>query len=552
MATKDIRFGSDVIKLLINGVNTLANAVGSTLGPGGRNVIYKYKDWPYVTKDGVTVARNIELENEFENMGAQMVKSVANRTCKDAGDGTTTATILAQAILNEGFKHIERGVNPIDIQRGINKATQVIIDYISNNIRQNIADNPSRIKNIATVSANWDNEIGTFIGDAVTKVGLDGAVHIKEGKSSESILELTEGVNFDRGFDGTSPYFITDQVKRNTEMDKPYILLYKGEMNSFRNLIPLLEQSMKNNAEVVIVAHSYAPDVLSSLVANKQSGKIKVAAIKAPYFGDRRHDAMNDLALTFNTTYFDESFGDKTLAQLSLNELGRCDKAIINATSCSFLGSGAERAVIDEHIENLKKLKEDRTLSEERIKNIDDRIAKLSGYIATLYIGASSEIELEEKYDRAEDALLAARAAIADGIVPGGSYSYIKALKCKEFIKLCNSNILGDNIGANIIKIALMAPFKKLFFNMGNIDNAASAINKIQNAPLNNIGFNIKSGKFENLLDTGVVDPFKVTRSALQNAASVAGLMLTSNVVIGNLCDKNDNSDKTSMPPQLF
>ena len=537
MNAKDIRFGSDVLKQIINGINILADAVGSTLGPGGRNVIYKYNDWPYVTKDGVTVARNINLQDEFQNIGVQMIKDVANRTCEDAGDGTTTSTILAQAILNEGFKHIERGVNPIDIQRGLNKAVDAVIDYIVKNIRQEVGNNADKIKNIATVSANWDGEIGDLVGNAISKVGLNGAVHIKESKTGKTYLDLTEGINFERGFDGTSPYFITDNIKRNTELDNPYILLYKGELNSFRNLIPLLQQVMQANANLVIIAHGYSPDVLSSLIANKQQGKIKVAAIKAPYYGDLRHDTMNDLALIYNTIYLDESFGDKVLAQLSLDELGTCSKVIINAKNSSFIGASVERKIIDEHISTLNELKKSDNISSEYAEIIDSRINNLSGYIATLYIGASSDIELKEKYDRADDAKRATWAAIEEGIVPGGSYSYLKALSSPELIKLSNSNVLGDAIGANILINALKAPIKKLLFNAGKSDFDSNIINKVIKSKLN-VGYNIKTNKFENLIESGVIDPFKVTRSALQNAASVAGLILTSSVVIGDIKEK--------------
>ena len=549
MNAKDIRFGSDVLKQIINGINILADAVGSTLGPGGRNVIYKYNDWPYVTKDGVTVARNINLQDEFQNIGVQMIKDVANRTCEDAGDGTTTSTILAQAILNEGFKHIERGVNPIDIQRGLNKAVDIVIDYIVKNIRQEIGNDSAKIKNIATVSANWDGEIGDFIGDAISKVGLNGAIHIKESKTGKTYLDLKEGINFNRGFDGTSPYFIMDTIKHNTEMDNPYILLYKGELNSFRNLIPLLQQVMKANANLVIIAHGYSPDVLSSLIANKQQGKIKVAAIKAPYYGDLRHDTMNDLALIYNTIYLDESFGDKVLTQLSLDELGTCDKVIINAKNSSFIGTAIEREIVDNHISALNELKKSDTISTQYSEIIDSRINNLSGYVATVYIGASSDIELKEKCDRADDAKHATWAAIEEGIVPGGSYSYLKALSSPELIKLSKSNVLGDAIGANILINALKAPIKKLLFNAGKSDFDSNIINKVIKSKLN-IGYNIKTNKFEDLIVSGVIDPFKVTRSALQNAASVAGLILTSSVVIGDIKEKPQlNKQET---PSLF
>ena len=554
MQAKDIRFGTDVIKRLIKGVDTLSEAVGATLGPGGRNVIYKNHGWPYVTKDGVTVARNITLPDEFENIGVQMVKEVANRTCKDAGDGTSTSTILASAILSEGFKHIERGVNPIDIQRGINKAVQLVVDYIKDNIRVEIGQDPAKIRDIATVSANWDTEIGTIVGDAIAKVGLDGAVHISNSKTSTTSLELVDGVNFDRGLDGTSPYFINDQIKRNVEMENPYILLYRGTMKSFRNLIPLLEKVMKNNVELVIIADNYEPDVLSSLVANKQSGKIKVVAIKAPHFSDMRMDTMNDLAVAYGTTVIDEQFGEKPLTQVTLKDLGRCSKVIVDAKGSSFIGIGVDRKIVDEHIEVLKKQREDADDDSIAKGNLDLRIAQLSGYIATIHIGALSEIEFEEKFDRVDDAKRATRAAIEEGIVPGGSYAYIKALNCPEFIKMCkNTENLGDSIGANIVKRALVVPFKKLCTNIGyDLGQASIIIDKILKSTKDGYGYNIKTEKFENLWESGVSDPFKVTRTALQNAASVAGLMLTSSVVLGDFPEAAGQKPEQLQPPALF
>lgn len=549
MQPKDIRFGSEVIKSLTKGVNILAEAVGSTLGPGGRNVIYKNHGWPYVTKDGVTVARNISLLDEFENIGVQMVKEVANRTCKDAGDGTTTGTILAQAILNEGFKHIERGVNPIEIQRGITKAVDIIIEYIKNNICQDINGDIEKIHNVATVSANWDEEIGTVVGDAIAKVGLDGAVHIEDSKTSETRLELVEGVTFDRGFNGTSPYFITNQIKRNSEMDNPYILLYNGTIKSFRNLVPLLEQILKANAELVIVADNYEPDVLSSLIANKQSGKLKVAAIKSPHFSDMRIDTMKDLAIIYGTTVIDEQFGTKTLSQLSLKDLGRCNKVIIDSNSSSFIGINVDRSIVDEHVALIKKQRESEKTDSTRAQNMGLRIGQLNGFIANIHIGALSEIEYEEKFDRVDDAKRATRAAIEEGIVPGGSYSYIKALNCDKFIQMCNdSKNLGASIGANIIKKALMAPFKRLCHNAGLDDQASELINEILRSNEPGYGFNIKTEQFENLWNAGVIDPFKVTRTALQNAASVAGLMLTSNVVLGDFPETKSEPPKQQIP----
>lgn len=553
MSAKDIRFGEDVIKALIRGVNILAETVGSTLGPGGRNVIFKNNGWPYITKDGVTVARNVELKNEFENIGAQMVKQVANRTCKDAGDGTTTATILAQAILNEGFKYIVSGTNPIDIQRGINKAVDVIIDYIKNNIRQEINGDPEKVRNISIVSANWDSEVGDIVADAINAVGLDGAVHPQMTKAGVTTLDLKEGVQFNRGLDGTSPYFINNQIKRNVEMKDPYIFLYKGVLRNFRNLLPLLEKVSKEQANLVILADGYEPDVLSSLIANVQGGRLNVVAIKAPHFGDFRVDTMNDLALLFNTVYFDELFGQQGMATLSLNQLGRCKEVIIdNKTSC-FIGNNVSPEKVQEHINNLKKLKEDSDIDDITAGNIDLRIVQLTGKIATINIGGSSEIEQEEKYDRIDDALHATRAALEEGIVPGGCYSYIKALESEEFKKLLTDENSGISIGAKIISLALKAPFKRLLSNAGRADDAPKYIDTIIQSDATYYGYNVKYNRFENLIDAGVVDPFKVTRSALQNAASVSSLMLTTQAVIGDFPQVESNHNNTTSDiPNLF
>lgn len=556
MAAKDIRFGEEVIKRLIKGVNILADAVGSTLGPGGRNVIFKNMGWPYVTKDGVTVARNIELEDEFENMGVQMVKQVANRTCKDAGDGTTTATVLAQAILNEGFKYVVSGVNPIDIQRAINKAVNVVIEYIQNNIREEIAGDKQKIYNIATVSANWDSEIGDIIGEAVSTVGINGAVEFEDSKTYHTRLNLTAGIQFDRGFGGTSPYFVNNQAKNNIEMRNPYILLYKGTLSSVRNLMPLLERLSKADngtpADFVIIADGYEPEVLSTLVANKNLGRLKPALIKAPHFGDFRLDTMSDLAMLFNTVYFDEAFGDTPLTQLTLDKLGKCERVIINEKNTSFMGFPASKDAIEQRVAEVQARKDETDIDDVTYVNLDKRLAQLSGYVATISIGGNSEVEASEKYDRFDDALRATRSAIEEGIVPGGSYSYIKAILSPEFKALKDSDDNVTRIGADIVYKALQAPFRRLLMNIGRADETAIIINKCNDPEAgDSYGFDVKNQKFVNLKEAGIIDPFKVTRSALQNAASVAGLMLTSQVVIG---DKNEHQvkDQNSTIPSLF
>ena len=547
MGSKDIRFGEDVIKQLIKGVNTLADAVGSTLGPGGRNVIYKHMGWPYITKDGVTVARNIELADEFENIGAQMVKEVANRTCKDAGDGTTTSTIIAQAILNEGFKYIISGINPIDIQRSINDSVKTIIDYIHDNIREEITDD-EKLYNIATVSANWDKEIGDIVGKAITTVGVRGTVHKEISNTYETTLNLISGIQFDRGFGGTSPYFVNNQTKNIIEMKNPYILLYKGTLGSVRNLMPLLEKLSKADngqpADFVIIADGYEPEVLSTLVANKNLGRLKPALIKAPHFGDFRIDTMNDLALMFNTTYFDEAFGDTPLAQMTLNKLGRCGKVVIGEKTSSFMEFPADKNLIDQRITEVESRRNERDIDAVTLANIDKRVAQLNGYVAIINIGGNSEVEVNEKYDRIDDAERATRAALEEGIVPGGSFAYIWAIASDEFIKRRRSLNQVTRIGAEIVHKALCAPFRRLLANAGKEDEYATLKEAFYDWSIDeSYGFDIKQDEFVDLMKAGVIDPYKVTRAALQNAASVAGLMLTSQVVIGD--------EKQSKPEQI-
>lgn len=557
MAAKDIKFGSNVIQRLIKGVNILADAVGSTMGPGGRNVIYKNHGWPLVTKDGVTVARQIELPDEFENIGAQMVKQVANRTCKDAGDGTSTASVLAQCILNNGFKHIIAGVNPIDLQRSINKAVDVIVEYIREEIREEIGNDKERIRQIANVSANWDIEIGDMVGEAIGAVGLDGAVHVEETMGYETTLNLVSGIKFDRGFGGTSPYFVNNQSKNNVEMKNPYIFLYRGTLNNTRNLFPLLEKLSKadNNgpADFVIIADGYEPEVLSTLIANKNLGRLKPAVIKAPHFGDFRMDTMNDLALLFNTVYFDENFGNTPLTQVTLDMLGHCEKVVINEKSCSFMGFKATPEDVAKRIAEVKERKNDRDLDDVTIANIDKRVAQLSGYVATISIGGNSDVEVMEKHDRIDDALHATRAAVEEGIVPGGSYSYITAAaRSQKFKGLLESADDIERAGAQIVRLALEGHFKRLLLNAGKVDSVSSILETIKNSDTIGYGYNVKTDRFENLLESGVIDPFKVTRSALQNAASVAGLMLTSEVVIGDLVENNQTENQNSAIPSLF
>ena len=550
MSKKEVKFGQEGFNKVLRGVNILAKTVSSTLGPGGRNVIFENWGWPLVTKDGVTVARQIELSDKYENVGAQMVKQVANKTCNDAGDGTTTATILANAILEAGYSYRLSNVNPIDIMRGINKAVSVIVDVIEKNIRQNIEDGSEKLEQIATVSANWDKEIGKIVADAVNAVGSNGAVQIEESKSYESYLELIEGIKFDRGF--TSPLYINNTAKQIVEMEDPYIFLYKGTIKDLRKLVPLLEQVSKAQKNLIIIADDFDASVTTGLIANKKRGALNVATMKAPWFKDMRLNTMEDLAIYFGTTYFDDTYGRSSLGikemeDLCLADLGKCKRAIITTYNSTFIGGGGDKAAIENRIQELADLVENGGLNEVDYENTKTRISQLCAKVATIYVGANSEVESREKRDRIDDALRAAKSAKEEGIVPGGCYSYIKAIGSKEFTKLLKDDgALG--IGAKIIAEAVVKPFKKLLENAGLGEFANSYIIKIKRNTSPNYGYNIKTNSFENLIDSGVIDPFKVTRCALQNAASVAGLILTSEAIVAEEQEKTTESSGSSIP----
>lgn len=545
---KEIKFGNEVMRSIAKGVETLAKTVGSTLGPGGRNVIFENYGWPLVTKDGVTVARQIELEDKWENIGAQMVKQVANKTCKDAGDGTTTATILANAILEEGIKAISFGkFNPIDIQRGINKAVEHVINFIEKNIRQDI-DSDNRIREISRVSANWDKELGDIVANAIINVGIDGHIDIDEKHEYESKLTIIDGINFDRGY--RSIHFINDEVRQTCVMDNPYVLLASGKMSDIKGMMEILKQIKKQDANLFIVADDFDPFFLEFLVTNKVRAGVKVCCIKAPHYKDMREGTMNDMAILLNTTYYDPNVSSIDLEDMSLDYLGKCDRIVCNQLKTSFMGfSSANSQSIEIRIKELQELASQKDISDVIRGAAQLRIKQIQGKAAHITIGANSEIEFNEKKDRVDDALHATRAAIKEGIVPGGGYSYLKATRCKELLNQAKS-LDADGIGANIILKALTEPFVKLLQNAGLEKEYNIISSKILRNT--NCGFNLKSKKFENLLENGVVDPWTVTKSALRNAASVAGLMISSEAIVA---DKEETQEKVYVNqqiPQLF
>lgn len=517
-------------------------------GPGGRNVIYENYGWPVPTKDGVTVARQIELVDKWENIGAQMVKQVAAKTCDDAGDGTTTATILAHALLSEGLRYASMGMSPIDLQNGLKRVVENAVKYIKDNYTQDVNNDSKRLLQVATVSANWDTEIGKIVSEAVEKVGADGSIIIDDTKTSETSVRYADGIQFDRGF--VNPYFINNTEKQIVEYDNPYILLYKGELKSWDKLRNIVKQSMKNDKPLILVADNFAPDVISSLVANKTRNNMKLAAIKAPWFAEMRASTMDDLGVYMDTTYHDPMVVRKQLDELDLDDLGKCKKVIISQTKTTFIGGKGDKEEIDARIKNLKNMVEnDPDLDKIDKENINIRIKQLCATVSFISIGANSEVEYMEKKDRYDDAIKATRAALAEGIVPGGSYAYIRYAYSNEFKKL--SKEVGKEI-STIMKKVLLTPFRVLMHNASEDDKTTTILEKIGKFRKKNYGYNVKTQKFENLLDSGVIDPFKVTRSALENAASVASLMLTCAGVITEHGKDDDVIDVRNAVPSLF
>tara|TARA_B100000965_G_scaffold83563_1_gene67256 strand:+ start:238 stop:1872 length:1635 start_codon:yes stop_codon:yes gene_type:complete len=532
---KNITFDTDARDALKKGVDALANAVKVTLGPKGRNVVIdKQFGGPSITKDGVTVAKEIELEDTLENMGAQMVKEVASKTNDLAGDGTTSATVLAQAIISEGLKNVAAGANPMDLKRGIDKAVNAIIKDINTQAQQ-VGDSYEKIEQVASISANNDNIIGSLIAEAMKKVKTEGVITVEEAKGTDTTVEVVEGMQFDRGY--LSPYFITDADKMEVELESPYILIYDQKISAMKDLLPILEQTAKTGKPLMIIAEDVDGEALSTLVVNKIRGALKVAAVKAPGFGDRRKAMLEDIAILTNGTVVSEERGFK-LESTTLEMLGKTEKIVIDKDNTTIVNGDGDKKTINARVNQIKTQIESTTSDYDKEK-LQERLAKLAGGVAVLYVGAATEVEMKEKKDRVDDALAATRAAVEEGIVPGGGVSIVRATHVLSKLKAENND---EQTGVNIIKRAVEEPLRQIVANAGLEGSVIVA--KVKEGK-KDFGFNAKTETFESLYKAGVIDPAKVVRVALENASSVAGMLLTTECVISNIKEENP----APMPP---
>ena len=524
---KEIKFNTPAREELKKGVDALADAVKVTLGPKGRNVIIEKKfGAPHITKDGVTVAREIELEDSFQNMGAQLVKEVASKTGDQAGDGTSTATVLAQAIVNVGLKNVAAGANPMDLKRGIDKAVSKVVEGVKAQSEE-VGDDFEKIENVARISANNDEEIGRLIAEAMQKVKKEGVITVEEAKGTETTVEVVEGMQFDRGY--ISPYFVTNSEKMECEMDSPYILLYDKKISNLKDLLPVLESVAQSGRPLLIIAEDVDNEALATLVVNRLRGSLKICAVKAPGFGDRRKEMLEDIAILTGGTVISEVKGMQ-LAQASVADLGTAEKVTVNKDNTVIVNGSGSKEAIAQRVGQIKSQIETTTSNYDKEK-LQERLAKLAGGVAVLYIGAPSEVEMKEKKDRVDDALSATRAAIAEGIVPGGGVAYIRTLPALDQLKGDNDD---ENTGIQIIRRAIEEPFRQIVENAGV--EGAVILQKVKDGS-GDFGYNARTGEFENFLKSGVIDPAKVTRVALENAASIAGMFLTTECVIA---DKKD------------
>ena len=530
---KDIKFNMDARDLLKNGVDQLANAVKVTLGPKGRNVIIEKKfGAPQITKDGVTVAKEIELEDRFENTGAQLLKSVASKTGDDAGDGTTTATILAQSIINVGLKNVTAGANPMDLKRGIDKAVAAVVEYIKKS-SEKVDDNYDKIEQVATVSANNDPEIGKLLAEAFRKVSKDGVITIEESKSRDTHIGVVEGMQFDRGY--LSGYFMTDADKMECVMDHPRILIYYKKISNLKDLMPVLQPAAENGLPLLIIAEDVDSEALTTLVVNRLRAGLKVCAVKAPGFGDRRKAMLEDIAILTGGMVISEEKGLK-LEQATLDMLGTCDKVVISKDNTTIVNGAGEKNAIADRVAQIKNEMANTTSSYDKEK-LQERLAKLAGGVAVLYVGANSEVEMKEKKDRVDDALCATRAAIEEGVVAGGGTTYVRALEAIASLKGDNAD---EDTGIKIVERAIEEPLRQIVMNAGG--EGAVVVQKVREGK-GDFGYNARTDKFEDLREAGVIDPAKVARVALENAASIAGMFLTTECLI---VDKPE--DKPAMP----
>ncbi|HET7780031.1 MAG TPA: chaperonin GroEL [Rudaea sp.] len=526
MAAKDVRFGENVRNRMVNGVNILANAVKVTLGPKGRNVVLERSfGAPTITKDGVSVAKEIELKDKFENMGAQMVKEVASKTSDVAGDGTTTATVLAQSIVSEGMKYVAAGMNPMDLKRGIDKAVVAIVDELKKISKP--CSTSKEIAQVGAISANADESIGKTIAEAMDKVGKEGVITVEDGKGLENELELVEGMQFDRGYN--SPYFINNPDKQVAVLEDPYILLHDKKVSNIRDLLPVLEQVAKSGKPLVIVAEDVDGEALATLVVNNIRGILKTVAVKAPGFGDRRKAMLEDIAILTGGTVIAEELGLK-LENASLKDLGRAKRIEAAKEDTTIIDGAGEKAAIEARVKNIRKQIEEATSDYDKEK-LQERVAKLAGGVAVIKVGAATEVEMKEKKARVEDALHATRAAVEEGIVAGGGVAYIRARAGSSVKGLKGANSDQD-AGIKIVLRALEEPLRQIVGNAG--EEGSVVLNKIVEGKTN-FGFNAQTGEYGDLVDMGVVDPTKVARFALQNAASVASLLLTTEAMVAEL-----------------
>jgi chaperonin GroEL len=526
---KEIKFNIEARNLLKEGVDRMADAVKVTLGPKGRNVVLEKKfGAPQITKDGVTVAKEIELSDPYQNMGAQMMKEVASKTSDNAGDGTTTATVLAQSMISVGLKNVTAGANPMDLKRGIDKAVSKVVDSLKKQ-SQTVGDDLKKIEQVARISANNDEEIGKLIATAMDKVKKEGVITVEEAKGTETKVEVVEGMQFDRGY--ISAYFVTNPDKMEVEMENPYILIHDKKISSMKDLLPVLEETARSGRGLMIIAEDVEGEALATLVVNRLRGSLKVCAVKAPGFGDRRKEMLEDIAILTGGTVISEERGMK-LENATMNDLGVADKVTVNKENTTIVNGAGDKSMIQARVGQIKQQITTTTSDYDREK-LQERLAKLAGGVAVLYIGAASEVEMKEKKDRVDDALHATRAAIEEGIIPGGGVGYVRAIAALEGLKGENDD---QNTGIEIVKRAIEEPLRQIAVNAGK--EGAVILQKVREGK-DDFGYNAQTDKYEHLFKTGVIDPAKVARIALENAASIAGMLLTTEAVVVEEKDEN-------------
>ena len=533
MAAKDVQFGNEVRQKMVKGVNVLADAVKVTLGPKGRNVVLdRAFGGPHITKDGVSVAKEIELKDKFENMGAQMVKEVASKTSDVAGDGTTTATVLAQSIVAEGMKYVAAGMNPTDLKRGIDKAVVALVDELKK-IAKPVPEKSKEISQVASISANSDESIGEIIAKAMNEVGKEGVITVEDGKSLENEVEVVKGMQFDRGY--LSPYFITDMEKQIAALDSPFVLLFDKKISNIRDLLPVLEQVAKTSRPLLIIAEDVEGEALATLVVNNIRGILKTVAVKAPGFGDRRKAMLQDIAILTGGTVIAEEVG-LSLEKATLEDLGQAKRIEVGKENTTIIDGLGNKEAVDARVKEIRQQIETAT-SEYDKEKLQERVAKLAGGVAVIKVGAATEVEMKEKKDRVDDALHATRAAVEEGVVAGGGVALLRARSSLDNVAVANAD---QKAGVQIVLRAIEAPLRQIVANAG--DEPSVVVNKVLEGK-GNFGFNAGTGEYGDMIEMGVLDPAKVTRSALQHAASIAGLMLTTECMIAEIPE-----DKPAMP----